>query len=64
MTSEASPPTTNDMASVAMSELIRKNVATTPSASPTPRPTAMPMRIAGTGFMDPTSLVVTTCASA
>ena len=64
VTSAAMPVTTNDMANVAISELIRKYVAMTPFTAPTAMPTAMPMRIAGTGFMDMTSLAVTTWASA
>ena len=45
----ASPAITNDIASVAINALMRKNVATTPLISPTTSPTAMPIRIAGAG---------------
>ena len=64
VTSEASPATTNDIASVAISELIRKKVVITPLTRPTTSPTATPARIASTGLTDSASLVATTLASA
>ena len=60
----ASPPTTNDMASVAISELIRKKVTITPLTSPTTSPTATPARMASTGLTDSASLAAMTLASA
>jgi len=64
VTRPASPPTTKDIPSVAISELMRKNVAITPLTSPTARPTAMPTKIARTGLTDSASFVATTLARA
>ena len=60
----ARPPTTKDMASVAISELIRKNVVITPFASPTASPTARPARIATAGGADSARWAAVTPASA
>ncbi len=59
----ASPPITNDIARVAISALIRKNVATTPLTTPTTRPTAIPIKIAGAGAMCCASSAAVTAAS-
>ncbi len=50
MTREAIPATTNDIARVAISELILKKVETTPLASPTTTPMSTPAMIASVGF--------------
>ena len=60
----ARPATTNDIASVAISELIRKNVVTTPFTSPTTSPTASPARIATAGGADSARWAAVTPASA
>ena len=60
----ARPLMTKDMASVAMSELIRRNVAITPLTSPTASPTATPAAIASAGDTDSASFAAVTPASA
>ena len=50
VTSAARPVITNDIASVAISELIRKNVVITPLTAPTAMPTTTPTTIASTGL--------------
>jgi hypothetical protein len=60
----ARPPTTNDMASVAISELIRKNVVITPFASPTASPTPRPAAMATAGGADSARWAAVTPASA
>ncbi len=58
------PLITNDMASVAISALMRKNVATTPLTTPTASPIATPAAIAGAGEPCWASLAAVTPASA
>ena len=53
----ATPVITNDIARVAMSELMRKNVAITPLTAPTPTPTSTPTRMARTG-LPPSAILV------
>ena len=60
----ARPPITKDMASVAISELIRKTVAITPLASPTASPTATPARMASSGGTESARSAAMTPASA
>ena len=55
---------TNDVASVAISELIRKNVVITPLAAPTPMPTMTPTRIASTGLPEIAIFIAITWHSA
>ncbi len=64
MTRLARPLTTNDMASVAISALIRKAVTITPLTSPTPRPTATPATMATAGEVNRARWAAVTPASA
>ena len=58
------PPTMNAMASVAMSELMRRTVTTSPLTSPTTTPAPIPSRIATVGLVCVANCAAVTPASA